>query len=52
MTASEKEKMRIYHAGVTARCLGQPANPPGDLSWEDRHWWAAGWNDRDAEMNS
>ncbi|MGL4756325.1 MAG: hypothetical protein ACRCXB_28560 [Aeromonadaceae bacterium] len=50
MTAREKAKMRIYRAGVMARCLDHPANPPGDLSWEDRHWWLGGWNDRDAEM--
>ena len=39
-----------YSAGVTARNQGLPKIAPGSLSWGWRHWWLAGWNDRDMEL--
>lgn len=39
-----------YHFGRTARESGIPPSPPGHLNWQDRHWFAAGWNDRDLEL--
>jgi len=39
-----------YSAGVTARNQGLPKIAPGSLNWGWRHWWLAGWNDRDMEL--
>lgn len=41
---------RTYHAGREARQAGQSKCAPGSLSWADRHWWLAGWNDADLEL--
>lgn len=39
-----------YHAGWAAHASGLPRTAPSFLSWRDRHWFAAGWNDRDMEL--
>jgi hypothetical protein len=41
---------KTYHAGREARDQGFQKSPPGYLDWELRHWWLAGWNDRDMEL--
>lgn len=38
-----------YQAGMQARDEGLACCAPGDLSWRHRHWWMAGWNDRDIQ---
>ena len=38
-----------YQAGMQARDDGLACYAPGDLSWCHRHWWMAGWNDRDIQ---
>lgn len=46
-----KPKQPIYDSVRTARYYNRLKEPPGDLSWEDRHWWLAGWNDKDIEID-
>lgn len=41
---------RAYHMGRERRETQGSKVPPGTLSWVDRHWWLAGWNDRDMEL--
>lgn len=41
---------RAYHLGRERRESGGNGNPPSILGWKDRHWWLAGWNDRDIEL--
>ena len=38
-----------YQAGMQARDDGLACYAPGDLTWCHRHWWMAGWNDRDIQ---
>lgn len=40
-----------YRQGRTARSNGGLKCPPGHLNWEMQHWWLAGWNDRDIEID-
>lgn len=39
-----------YYQGRHARERNEANNPPAGLSWKNRHWWSAGWNDRDMEL--
>lgn len=39
-----------YWMGRCTRSRGEPKEPQQYLSSEDRHWWYAGWNDRDIEL--
>ncbi len=39
-----------YSAGRAHREAGGAKTPPSTLTWAERHWWLAGWNDRDMEM--
>lgn len=48
---ASKEQRNGYMSGRNAREYGSPKSPPGHLNWEDRHWWLAGWNDRDIEID-
>ena len=41
---------RAYYMGRERRETHGSKVPPGTLSWVDRHWWLAGWNDRDMEL--
>ncbi|MND16953.1 hypothetical protein D3C76_367480 [compost metagenome] len=41
----------VYRMGRSARDLKHPNRPPSNLSWENKHWWHAGWGDRDIEIN-
>ena len=41
---------RAYHMGRERREQGGNKIPPATLSLEMRHWWLAGWNDRDMEL--
>lgn len=43
MNSSERD---LLERGANARRGGQPKNPP-PLTWANRHWWLAGWNDED-----
>jgi hypothetical protein len=53
MTARKDEKLNPrYHEGYNARTWGNAKVPPGVLNWRDRHWWLAGWNDRDIEIQA
>lgn len=46
-----RDKLSVhYQAGYNARTWGNAKVPPGLLNWTDRHWWLAGWNDRDMEL--
>ena len=49
MTNREREA-RAYHMGRERREQGGNKIPPATLNWEMRHWWLAGWNDRDLEL--
>lgn len=40
-----------YAAGRFAREKGLPKAPPFSLTWCDRHWWYAGFNDADMELS-
>lgn len=39
-----------YYRGRASREAKDPKTPPATLTWGERHWWLAGWNDRDMEM--
>lgn len=39
-----------YYLGRRARQHNEANNPPAGLSWKHRHWFMAGWNDRDMEL--
>lgn len=39
-----------YYSGRASREAKTSKNPPAHLTWSDRHWWLAGWNDKDMEM--
>ena len=41
---------RAYHIGRERRESGGGKVPPAFLTWAERHWWLAGWNDRDMEL--
>lgn len=41
---------RAYHMGRERRESGGGNAAPAILKSTDRHWWLAGWNDRDIEM--
>lgn len=45
-----KSKQAIYAAGHDAHVVGLQKQPPGGLDMQDRHWWLAGWNDRDIQV--
>lgn len=49
--ASERQNA-VYRAGRNNRTHGSAENnaPPGHLTWEERHWWLAGFHDRDIEI--
>lgn len=38
-----------YYRGRASREAKEPKSPPATLTWGERHWWLAGWNDRDME---
>ena len=42
----------VYRAGRNARTHVSAKNvtPPKNLTWEERHWWLAGFHDRDIEI--
>ena len=40
----------VYKHGHEARTAGAPKSAPGYLTWGQRHWWLAGWNDCDMEI--
>lgn len=40
----------VYYRGRASREAQDPNTPPATLTWSERHWWLAGWNDRDMEM--
>lgn len=42
----------IYLTGRSVREAGGHKAPPAYLSICDRHWWMAGWNDMDMELES
>lgn len=42
---------RLYEMGFEARSAGRPKMPPSGMSFQGLHWWLAGWNDRDIEIN-
>lgn len=39
-----------YYSGRASREAKTSKNPPAHLTWSERHWWLAGWNDKDMEM--
>lgn len=39
-----------YYRGRASREAKEPKSPPATLTWGERHWWLAGWNDKDLEM--
>lgn len=41
---------REYYAGRNSRDNGEHKHAPAWMSIEARHWWLAGWNDRDMEL--
>lgn len=43
-------KQPLYNAGRRVRDSGGAKVPPAKLNMEDRHWWLAGWHDRDLEL--
>lgn len=47
---SRFELNAYYYAGRNSRNEGNQKTPPATYSWTDRHWWLAGWNDRDMEI--
>ena len=46
---SERER-QILELGVSARDSGQAKSPPSEFDMRLRHWWLAGWNERDQEL--
>ena len=49
--ATERQS-EVYRAGRNARTHNSKKEPPSHLTWEERHWWLAGWNDLDIEIDS
>ncbi len=47
---SERER-QILEMGVSARDSGQAKSPPSEFDMRLRHWWLAGWNERDQELD-
>ena len=45
-------EQKIYEQGVVARAQGfdKAANPHLDNDLNIKHWWLAGWNDKDLEL--
>ncbi len=41
---------KAYYDGREARSTNQQKAAPSYLSTEGKHWWLAGWNDRDMEL--
>lgn len=39
-----------YYLGRSRRDCGESNIPPATAGWVDRHWWLAGWSDRDIEL--
>lgn len=42
----------IYYLGRAERENKKPKSAPGNLTITERHWWLAGWNDRDMELGN
>jgi len=43
----EEAKMEIAERGRRAALFGELRQPPETLSWEDQHWWLAGYSDHE-----
>lgn len=39
-----------YYMGRAARNKDEPKSAPPNFGTTMRHWWLAGWNDRDMEL--
>ena len=39
-----------YHLGRADRYNGKQRSAPANLTFCERHWWLAGWNDTDIEI--
>lgn len=50
LATGEQKLPSLYHAGRISRSNKRPKVPPSLITWADRHWWLAGWNDRDMEL--
>lgn len=42
----------VYYQGRKARDQFMCCKSPPGLGMERKHWWMAGWNDRDMELRS
>lgn len=42
----------VYYQGRKARNQFMSCKAPAGLGMERRHWWLAGWHDRDMELRS
>lgn len=45
-----ESKRKLYAGGVSACNAGHKKAAPLNLSMEDRHWWLAGYSDREIEI--
>jgi ribosome modulation factor len=52
MTAKYQYTPPEYQQGVTARDKQRNKRAPGYMNIRARHWWLAGWNDRDIELGA
>lgn len=50
MTNNQSTFPRAYHMGRERREQDGKKEAPAILDFEMRHWWLAGWNDRDIEL--
>lgn len=48
---TEYTQPSIYFVGRAERDSKHPKSAPGNLTISERHWWLAGWNDRDIELD-
>lgn len=48
--ASDAAQRRLYKEGCNARNADLPCSPPDLLTWAERHYWMAGWNDTDIAL--
>ena len=52
ITGATERQNEVYRDGQNARTHGgrKKIEPPANLTWEERHWWLAGFHDRDIEI--
>lgn len=46
-----KNERALHEAGHAARLKGSPKRPPL-LTWAERRWWLAGWNQADLDWKA